>query len=185
MPLSKSVQRQQKHHRDIDLKGYQREDGLWDIEAHLIDTKSYTFENKHRGHIAAGEAVHEMWLRLTLDDSLTVHEVEAVTDNGPFTICPDITANFQRLVGEQIKPGWTRRCRQLLGGIEGCTHLVELLGPLATVAFQTIYGGKPQKQQDSKTKPALLNSCHAFARSSDVVKEFYPEFYKAKEPASD
>ena len=181
MPLSKPVRRQQQHHRDITIKGYQREDGLWDIEGHLIDSKSYSFDNKHRGHIAAGEPVHEMWLRLTLDSTLTIHAVEAVTDYGPFTICPDITDNFQRLVSEQIKPGWTKRTRQLLGGTQGCTHLVELLGPISTTAFQTINGGNPKKTNNNNTKPALLDTCHAFAQHSTVVKAFYPEFYKPKD----
>ncbi len=178
MPLSKPLPRQQKHHRSIDIKGYQRDDELWDIEAHLTDSKSYTFSNKHRGHIAAGEAVHDMWLRLTVNEQLLVKDIEAVTDNGPFTICPDITDNFKRLIGEQIKPGWTRRCRQLLGGIEGCTHLVELLGPVATIAYQTVYGGNPKKQTSKNTKPRLLDSCHAFAKSSPVIHEFYPDFYE-------
>lgn len=179
MPLSQAVRREQKHHRNINVKGYQRDDGLWDIEGHLIDSKSYTFNNHYRGHIAAGEPVHEMWLRLTLDDSLTVQAVEAVTDNGPFAICPDITSKFTCLIGEQIKPGWTQRTRQLLGGTKGCTHLLELLGPIATTAFQTIVKGRLQESTSSKQKPALLNSCHAFSENSPVVKEFFPEFYKA------
>ena len=177
MSLSKPVQREQKHHRNIDIKGYTRNDGLWDIEAHLIDSKSYTFNNAHRGYIAAGEALHEMWLRLTVDENLVIKDIEAVTSHGPFTICPDATQNFKCLIGETIKTGWTKRTRQLLGGVKGCTHLVELLGPIATVAFQTVYGGNQQNRQ-SGDKPLLLNSCYAFAENGAVIKEFYPDFYQ-------
>lgn len=182
MPLPKPVRRQQKHHREISVRGFEREDGLWDIEAHLRDTKSYSFDNHDRDYIAAGEPIHDMWLRLTFDENLTVKDVAAVTENGPFTICPKITENFKRLIGEQIKPGWTKRTRQLLGSTEGCTHLLELLGPVATTAFQTIYGGNQQKRSPSqpKKKPMLLNSCHAFADDGEVVARLYPEHYKPK-----
>jgi hypothetical protein len=35
--------RKLEHLRDISLRGYLREDGLVDIEAHLTDTKTYGF----------------------------------------------------------------------------------------------------------------------------------------------
>ena len=38
MPLSTSAPRQLMHNRAIECRGYQREDGLWDIEGHLVDT---------------------------------------------------------------------------------------------------------------------------------------------------
>ena len=40
MPLSEPAERNLLHLRDIQLRGYQRKDGLFDIEAYLVDTKS-------------------------------------------------------------------------------------------------------------------------------------------------
>ena len=39
MPLSTPQERELLHSRDIVLRGYQRADGLYDIEAQLTDTK--------------------------------------------------------------------------------------------------------------------------------------------------
>ena len=39
MPLSPPPERELLHSRDIVLRGYRRADGLYDIEAHLTDTK--------------------------------------------------------------------------------------------------------------------------------------------------
>ena len=89
--------------------------------------------------MASGTPVHEMWLRLTVDDELVIRDVEAVTDHSPFPICRGITGNFARLKGLSIRPGFHAKVKELLGGVEGCTHLVEMLGPVATTAFQTIY----------------------------------------------
>ena len=40
MPLSQPHEREPIHLRDIALCGYQRADGLFDIEAHLRDTRT-------------------------------------------------------------------------------------------------------------------------------------------------
>lgn len=72
MTLSKASPRQLIHTRSIACHGYQRQDGRWDIEATLTDTKSYSFANRDRDGIAAGEPIHLMRIRLTLDDDLVV-----------------------------------------------------------------------------------------------------------------
>jgi len=185
MPLSAPAEREACHHRRIACDGYRRADGLWDIEAHLVDTKPFDLPNRDRGGcIPAGEPLHEMALRVTVDDALVIQAVEAVTEHGPFAICPRITSNFQRLVGERIGPGWRRRVRALLGGAEGCTHLVELLAPLATTAFQTLYGSRYARQEQSapagrgNAMARLIGSCHALAPDSEVVRDFWPGHYR-------
>jgi hypothetical protein len=181
MPLSHpAAPRQHIHTRRVEARGYRREDGLWDIEGHLVDTKTYSFDSTERGEVQAGEAVHDMWLRLTVDDDLLIHAVEAVTDSSPYGVCPAVTPNFQRLVGVRIGPGFRREVKQRLGGTEGCTHLVELLGPLATTAYQTIMPLKmsePRPEGAVRPRPRILDTCHALASDGEVVRIQWPEFY--------
>lgn len=180
MPLSSPAPRRKLHTRTIVCNGYQREDGLWDVEGHMIDAKTYGFPNRFRGEVKAGEPVHEMWLRLTIDDGLLIHHAEAATDHGPYEICPAITARFRSLEGIRIGPGWTRDISQRVGGTRGCTHLVELLKPIATTAYQTLVAAKKKTQADSRTpkhKPLFINTCHAMASDGAIVKEFWPEHY--------
>lgn len=185
MPLSEPVSRKRLHKRVITLEGYQRDDGLWDIEGHLVDTKDYDFHNSWRGDVRAGTAVHNMRLRLTVDDTMTVKDVDAAIDAGPHQVCPDITPAYKVLIGERIKPGWNLRVRELLGGVRGCVHLVEMLGPIGTVAFQTMGPTLARKRQDeamgiSRKKPARIDTCHALAADGAVVKQRWPEFYTGK-----
>jgi hypothetical protein len=123
-----------------------------------------------------------MWIRLTVDVDLVVHEVEARTDHGPYALCPDIVDNFQVLKGVTIKAGWTQKTRELLGGTRGCTHLVELLGPIATTAFQTIYPVRARMETHAPPshKPGLINTCHAYADNGPIVKERWPQYYTGK-----
>ncbi|MBK8174604.1 MAG: DUF2889 domain-containing protein [Rhodospirillales bacterium] len=181
MALSRPARREHIHSRDIRCRGYRREDGLWDIEATLEDTKSYSFANQDRGGIVAGEPIHRMHVRLTLDDALTVIAAEAETEAGPFSLCDAITPVFDRLRGLRIGPGWRKAVVGRMGGVQGCTHLSELLlGPVTTTAMQTIAGARSRRQQpaDDGRPPPILDTCHALARSSDVVRRLWPEFHR-------
>ena len=186
MPLTPPADRQPMHTRQIRCQGFLRADGLWDIEGHLVDTKSYDLNDLDRGPAPSGQPLHEMWLRLTVNDELVVIEVEARTVWGPYHMCGDITPNFQVLKGLKIQGGWTQKTRELLGGTKGCTHLLELLGPLATTAFQTIYPlrARRERTQAVRKRPGLIDSCHAWAADSPVIAKRFPEFYTGPKKAT-
>jgi len=63
------------HTREISFNGYARDDGLWDIEGHLKDTKSHLFTTGSRTW-TPGEAIHDMWIRLTLDTQFIIQDIE-------------------------------------------------------------------------------------------------------------
>ena len=182
MPLPRpTAPRQLLHTRTVTCYGYQREDGLWDIEGHMTDIKTYSFPNQDRGgEIRAGEPLHEMWIRLTLDADLHIHDAAASTDAAPFKLCPTIVGCYRQLIGLQIKSGWNLKIKQLFNGIDGCTHLTELLGPMATTAYQTIH---PRRRGEKKPKagdrehPRLVNSCHALRSDGAVIRQHWPQFY--------
>ncbi len=54
MPLSPPAPREPIHPRHVVCSGFRRADGLWDIEGHLTDVKSYDFDSRSRGTVAAG-----------------------------------------------------------------------------------------------------------------------------------
>ena len=74
--LSAPAGRELLHNRTVQCHGFRRADGLWDIEGHMTDIKTYDVPNKDRNGIPAGVPIHEMWLRLTLDDRFTTSYVE-------------------------------------------------------------------------------------------------------------
>lgn len=179
MPLSAPATRRHRHTRTIELNGYEREDGLWDIEAHLVDTKGYPLQTHFRGELTPGEPVHDMWVRLTVDDTLTIQAVEAVTDRSPYPECPVAAASYQQLVGMRIASGWTDKVKARIDTTAGCTHLFELLRPLATAAIQTIF--PLRMQNDGKERrPMLLDSCHGWRAEGQAVREIYPKWHRPK-----
>ena len=197
MPLSPPPERELLHSRDIVLRGYRRADGLYDIEAQLTDSKSQGFGNQHRGYIEAGEPIHGMWMRLTVDDTMHIVACEAASDHTPYAVCPAAAANFARLAGLRIKPGFLKDAARRVGGSVGCTHLRELLQQMATTAYQTIRPAQARReataQGDAEKRgsdrfdariaakmggaPAVLNTCIAYASDSPVVQRRWPDFY--------
>lgn len=185
MPLSSAAPRNVIHTRAIEVKGYEREDGLWDIEAQLKDVKSHAHSRRHGGaERPAGEPVHHMWLRLTIDLDMQIHDAEAATDVGPYPFCGDITPRFKSLIGLTIGRGWRREINARLGGDKGCTHLVEMLGPLGTTAFQATGRAREQRNRNkpSDKKPYQIGSCHAYKEDSPAVLERWPQFYTGPRP---
>jgi hypothetical protein len=187
-----SAGREPLHRRDFTFSGYLRPDGLYEIEGRMTDRKDYAFPNEWRGTIAPDEPLHDMRVRVVLDDTFTIAEVTAETAASPFEICPAITPDFAQLKGERIGKGWTKLLRQKFGGARGCTHHVELLRTLATVAFQTIYGDQQRRRRETRSvpptgdasagkRPDFIDTCHALAADSDVVKRNWPDFYEARE----
>lgn len=184
MPLSAPAERELLHERAITLHGYQRADGLFDLEALLVDTKTYGFSNESRGWIEKGEPLHGLRIRLTVDEDMLIHGCEAASDHTPYAVCPKAAPNFARLAGLRIGPGFNRAVKERVGGVLGCTHLREVLGQVATVAYQTLYPVRLRKEQaaraarlaagESLEAPgprahALLGTCIAYAPDSPVV----------------
>jgi hypothetical protein len=188
MPLPAATPREPIHTRRIECQGYLRQDGLWDIEGRLTDGKSYSFKNEHRGEVKIGDFIHEMWLRLTVDDTLTIVAVEAATDNSPFAICPAILPDFQNLKGLKIAKGFNAKVFELFGGVRGCTHHVELIGRLATVAFQTIFpyrnrmSAQTGAPAQTNRQARLLNTCHAFSEDGELAQRLWPDLAEKTRP---
>ena len=165
------------HRRTVECLGFLRADGLWDIEGRLSDSKTHPVTLAEGRTVAPGQTYHGMWIRLTLDDDFIVREVQMSMPDVPTSQCRGAMPAYQKLVGERIGSGFTRRIKELFGGIGGCVHLTELLLPIATTAFQTIPMARslvaPRTPEDVEVyrnaKGALINTCHALREDSPVV----------------
>lgn len=179
------------HRRSIECNGYLRNDGLWEVEAWLVDTKPFAQRDHFRGELQPGDPVHDIGVRLAVDDALTIREAETTMRATPFPTCVDVEPILQRLVGERIGPGWRDLVRRKIGRLETCTHLSELLGPAVTTLYQTMsYGKTPdgrsslEDQRGAREPPFFLGGCHSWRTDGPVVAELFPQFVTPR-PADD
>jgi len=206
MPLPPPVSRQLRHTRAIRAEAYEREDGLWDIEACLTDEKPRDVALAS-GVRPNGLPIHELWLRITIDRKLNVVDAEASSDWVPYPgICETSNPAYRALVGLNLFHNFRRDANRLLGGTAGCTHLTELCAVLPTAAIQAFAGdvwntnkGAPgekagsgsagaeadgqhaegnERAKESTDKPPFqLGRCHALRFDGEAVQQFYPRWY--------
>jgi hypothetical protein len=190
MPLSEPAPRKKLNQRQITCEGYQRDDGMWDVEVHLVDTRTRSTSNQWRGEVPAGSPIHDMWLRWTVDETLTIRAVEAVMDGAPFPMrCPEVPPNYQRLVGLSVGKGFVKEAQARIGRTDNCTHLATMMQIAATGTMQTIYAARSTTEDmaarlkifsSGSDRPPLLNACHSYADDSPVTERFWPAYYVPK-----
>jgi hypothetical protein len=107
MPLAiPPVVRTRLHARRVTYEGFQRDDVLFDIEGHLTDVKDQDFALL-TGLRTAGEAIHEMWVRVTIASDYVIRAIEVKTDAMPYPgACDQITPAYSALVGVNLLLGF-------------------------------------------------------------------------------
>jgi hypothetical protein len=175
------------HRRSIDMQVYARADGLWEVDAQLQDvkTRDITLANQLR---RAGEPVHDMLLRLVVDARLNILAAGAATSWMPYPgQCDDHDNAYAKLVGLNLLKGFRRELSARLGGVQGCTHLTELCQVLPTAVIQAFAGiVLDTREGDGDGKPPFqIDRCHALRRDGEVVKTFYPRWYRKSASAHD
>lgn len=181
------VTRRPMHMRRIELQVFARDDGLWDIEAQLRDEKPYAYIDTTRGPQSPGDPVHDIRIRLTLDEGRVIREVDVQMGSMPFGTCHEVKSMFGFLVGETVGPGW-RSILKRVPRSSTCTHAQELLIPMATAALQGMALGRhPEgktavvRDPQAQVAPFFLDDCHSWRADGPVVAHFYPQFSRKRE----
>ncbi len=95
--------RQPLHTRSIRVQSYARDDGKWDLEAELIDVKAYDFPKRDGEMFKAGQPIHHMHLRITIDGDFTIVAAQAVYDAAPYgEHCMAIESAYADLIGMNL-----------------------------------------------------------------------------------
>jgi hypothetical protein len=170
------MDREELHFRQIDIRGFRRGDGLFEVEGRIVDRKTHDQETSLGRTIPAGNPIHDMGVRLVFDENMIVHDVKTFTDAAPYDACPAGGLVLQELKGLSMTSGWNKEVRNRLAKASSCTHLVELLGPLATVAFQTVSVLRRSSPETHNTtgRPAKIDSCYAYAADGELVRRLWP-----------
>jgi len=169
------------HTRSISAEVYARDDGLWDIEAELIDTKGKDFMLA-TGLRKQGEPIHHMRVTVTIDERFNVVEAKGESLRVPYLgYCDAIEPAYAGLVGLNLMKGFRHAVRERLGATCGCTHMTELTNVLPTAAVQAFAGEVLRTNEGDATgdtMPWQLDKCHALRVDGPAVAQFYPRWYR-------
>ena len=164
------------HTRSILCRSFRRDDGLLEIDGRFIDTRAFAYHSEWRGDCAAGDALHLMQLRLTVDRERRIHALQSAMAGTPYEGCAEVNASFQRLVGLSLGRGFRKALRERVGGSEGCTHVLALLDTMAATAVQAFASNAHAPRRPGQPEPvkiwrldALVDSCHSYRADGPLV----------------
>lgn len=179
-------ERQLKHTRRIDVQIYARGAGLWEVDAVITDVKTRDADLSN-GVRRAGDPIHDMLLRLVVDERFNVLEAGSETRAMPYPgECDQLGDVYGRLVGLNLLKGFRFAVLERLGGVTGCTHITELAQVLPTAVVQAFAGDVINTRGDGANakQPFQLDRCHALRTDGNVVRSYYPRWYKPAAPES-
>jgi hypothetical protein len=163
--MSEAPKRKAMHRRSIEHQTWLHEDGCLEIESRLIDTKAYDTRVGFGRELPAGQALHDMTIRILLEPDALIRDIQLRMDSTPFDICSEVSRRFETLRGASMGKGWNALLSQRFAAINGCRHLIDLLRGMGTVAFQSL----PGKGWTRESVERFSDSCYAFRREGPVV----------------
>lgn len=180
MPLPlPTTRRVLKHTRNIQVQFFYRDDELWDIDARFTDVKTHDLLLTSFV-IPAKRALHDFWLRLTINAQATIVDATVVFDQVPFEgFCETIHSRYKQLIGLNIMHHFRHELKDRFASINGCTHMNELAEAIPSVAMQVFVFGEEEARvkaafQKKGEKPFHLNGCHTMNATGPAVEKFYP-----------
>lgn len=178
-----------KHRRSIDIEVFARGDSLWEVDARLTDLRSRD-ALLATGARPAGQPIHDLWLRLVIDERFNIVDAGAETRGMPYPgQCDAYGDVYRRLVGLNLMQGFRAAVRQRLGGVLACTHITEMTQALPTAVVQAFAGTviDTRGDADSAQRPFQIDRCHALRAGGEVVRIHYPRWYRqpAVSPGTD
>jgi hypothetical protein len=181
MPLPPAAaHRQLQHRRRLEVEVHSRGDGLWEVDATLTDVKTRDLHMVD-GLRRAGEPVHEMLLRLVVDERFNIVQAGSETRWMPYTgHCNDHGDAYERLVGLNLLRGFRQALRERVGGVLGCTHITELAQVIPTAVIQAFAGIviDTRGTDEGAQQPFQIDRCHALRGDGEVVRLHYPRWHR-------
>jgi hypothetical protein len=137
MPLPQpSSRRVLRHTRAVIVEVFARDDGSWNLDAHIIDVKTRNAKLASGIHLT-GQSVHRLNLRVTIDTQLTIVDAEASSNVLSYRdYCDTIGPACKKHIGPNLMKGLRQPLTDRLSGTKGRTHLTGLALALPTNAIQ-------------------------------------------------
>ena len=177
------------HTRQITCRAFRLKNGFLEIEATLSDEKGQEVVFRSRPPVLSGQFMHRMSVSMTIDSDYVIQAVKAQTLQAPWPMCGDTDAAYRRLVGLRIGAGFSQQVREILGGVQGCTHVTELVSQIANTYMQASWPDRIARQmavdQDPRRWPdkstlTFVNHCHAWRQDGKTLVQEYPELVPPK-----
>lgn len=165
------------HTRDIRMTTFPHENSEVIVAGDLIDTR-YIKIFDITGKVLEPGTIHHIRLFCRIaPDPLRILEAQAEMPVIPMEECHTTLDRVPLLAGLEIRPGFTRRVSEIMGGNKGCTHLATLTKAMAQ---EMVHGWLTEKRRDPsplpnslediKEKDFLVDSCRMWKKDGPKIQ---------------
>ncbi len=165
------------HTRDIQLATYPHTDSRVIVHGVLKDERYIRIFDVTGAVIEPG-IIHHMDVKLLIKpDPLTIEDAKVQMIQVPMTECTTTLDTIEKLKGLEIKSGFSKNIRDIMGGKKGCTHLCQLV---IVMGQEIVHGWLTQKRKDKSSIPKdldhfseknfLIDSCRLWTRKGPKMK---------------
>jgi hypothetical protein len=166
------------HSRSIEMTSHALDDGTILVEGWLREDRFASVYALTGEKIEPGPVHHMViWLKLG-GTPPTILDAEAEMVHVPLEFCRSTLERIQDVIGLEIRAGFKKKVREMMGGEQGCVHLTHLLTVMSQAAFQGHVAHKrrnrqplPESLEAVEGLDALLGSCRAWGREGPKVTQ--------------
>ena len=172
-----TIDREKKiHSRAIEISTYIFEPDAVVVEGRLTDNRlraTYYLS----GECRPPGVVHDMTIRMIVrGPGLRIEAIDVEMNTVPKENCREVENSIEPVVGMSIKSGFSEKVKSLVGGANGCSHLVALLLAMAPAAVQGAWAAVAQNPVDRASVSGaalkfLENTCHVWRSDGPALKE--------------
>ncbi len=167
------------HTRNIKIEIYGHDDKSIIVQGELVDERLKPYYNI-KGERCQPCILHHMIIRMLIEgEAVTIKKIEAEMDTIPLKECMETISSLEKITGMTISPGFTNQIKEILGGVNGCTHLTSLVISMAPAAVQGYFSYIAEEPLVRKFSPDLIqkyvvNSCQIWKEGgilANMLKE--------------
>lgn len=166
------------HSRILDFKAYPLDEERVIVAGRLKDERFVPFYDE-AGHLAKEGVIHEMLIYLLIGGMpLIILEADAEMPHVPRDLCAETRESIRRVVGMEIKSGFSEKVHKLIGNVEGCAHLTHLLVVMVQAALHGYWAHKlskprpiPRSLNEIEGFAYLVNSCRLWRENGPIIQE--------------
>lgn len=138
------------------------------IRARLISN------NKIKAEVKMLDSQHRIKVTIIADkNDLKILDIKARMTKVPYKMCLKTAPKITNLKGIKIQEGFYSKVKEIIGGPEGCIHLIDLIMDTARGIFQTSLKAKTQGLKIEEQREVLMerfkNSCLGYKEKEKLL----------------
>ncbi len=123
------------------------------------EIKAKVIEDGYNCEILFKDEFHNFVLEVTTDADLKIIDTKLHLNKGPYETCDGMHKLVQNVKGVKIEKGYNKTIAEIVGGKEGCTHLIDLFAEIGRGLIQIRLKHLLDSEKYEVWHNMLKNSC--------------------------